>query len=576
MSEEKKELPNGGDLLIKALLAENIRYIFGIPGGQLLTMYDAVYRFGREEGLDSIMFRHEAAAAHACDAWARITGEPSVCFGTVGPGALNLIAGVGCAWSDNIPMVVLVPQCGREVKDKFTLQGGLDQITLYKPVTKYQKHVEEVEEIPDAVQKAFRETCSGKPQPVLLEIQEDALFGTTKKRFKFPEPEKYRFKGRVAGDPKLVEKACDLLLAAKKPLMIAGGGVIRSGAWDEFRELSEYLGIAAGTSVQGIGSIPSTCNTALGSAVTSIISAASQTDFVLACGMKFSWAMGFGSPLFWNKRAKIVQIDIDPTIIGRNRPVEMGIVGDCKLVLQQMLKIIKEKAKKVEEISDWVKSLRAGRESNIKTLIKKGSKDKVPIRPQRMMKDVFEFIDEDAILALDGGDLHLFAMDYIDIFKPRPPRATLTAGVGMGQLGPGLPYAIGAKLALKHMGQPDRQVVCITGDGAFMINIQELETAKRYNLPVICIIGNNRAWGMIKSGQKLFMKKRYIDVDFKDDNFAEIAKAFGCYGERVEDPNEIKPALQRAVDSKLPAVIDIIIDFVTPDNLQLMGQMGVL
>ncbi|MHA1379128.1 MAG: thiamine pyrophosphate-binding protein [Candidatus Helarchaeota archaeon] len=576
MSEEKEEKINGGDLLIKSLLSENIRYIFGIPGGQLLTMYDAIYRFGREEGLDSIMFRHEASAAHACDAWARITGNPSVCFGTVGPGALNLIAGVGCAWSDNIPMIVLVPQCNKAVRDKFTLQGGLDQITMYKPVTKYQKHVDDIEEIPDAVQKAFRTTTAGRPQPVLLEIQEDALFAKTSEKFQLVDPEKYRYKGRIAGDPELVEQACDLLLKAEKPLMIAGGGVIRSEAWPEFQELSEYLGIAAGTTVQGIGAIPSTSNTALGSAVTSMISPLSQADLCLVVGMKFSWAMGFGAEPFWSKNMKIIHIDIDPTIIGRNRPVDIGIVGDAKKVLQQMLKVIKAKVKKVPDTNDWVKSLRAARESNIKTLIKKASKDKIPMRPQRMLKEVFEFIDDDAILALDGGDLHVFAMDYIDVFKPRPPRSTLTAGVGMGQLGPGLPYAIGAKLALKHLGQPDRQVVCITGDGAFMINIQELETARRYNLPIICVIGNNRAWGMIKSGQKLLLKKRYIDVDFQDDNFAEIAKAFGCYGERVEDPSQIKAALQRAVDSKLPAVIDVIIDFATPDGTQLMAQIGVL
>ncbi|MFX0139229.1 MAG: thiamine pyrophosphate-binding protein [Candidatus Hodarchaeota archaeon] len=576
MSEEKKETMNGGDLLIKALLAENVRYIFGIPGGQLLTMYDAVYRFGREEGLDSLMFQHEAGAAHACDAWARVTGFPAVCFGTVGPGALNLIAGVGAAWGDNIPMVVLVPQCGKAVKDRFTLQGGLDQITMYKPVTKYQKHVEDTEDIPDAVKKAFRETISGRPRPVFLEIQEDALFGKTDKKFIFPNPESYRFMGRIAGDPNLIEQACELILKAEKPLMIAGGGVIRSEAWPEFQELSEYLGIAAGTTIQGIGSIPITSETALGSAVTSMMQAITQTDVVLALGMKFSWAMGFGAEPFWNKKTKVIHVDIDPTIIGRNRPVDIGIVGDCKLVLQQMLKIIKQKAKKIETTSDWVKSLRAARESNVKTLIKKASKEKTPMRPQSMLKKVFEFIDEDAILALDGGDLHVFAMEYIDIFKPRPPRATLTAGVGMGQLGTAIPYAIGAKLAANHLGQPDRQVVTITGDGAFMINVQELATAKRYNLPIICVVGNNSAWGMIKSGQKLLMKKRFIDVDFEDVNYAEIAKGFGCYGERITDPNEIKPALQRALDSKLPAVLDIIIAFETPEALTLMAQMGVL
>ncbi|NVM04634.1 MAG: thiamine pyrophosphate-binding protein, partial [Candidatus Helarchaeota archaeon] len=190
-------------------------------------------------------------------------------------------------------------------------------------------------------------------------------------------------------------------------------------------------------------------------------------------------------------------------------------------------------------------------------------------------KEVLEFIDEDAIIIIDGGDLAVAAGMFLEAFKPRPPRSTLMAS-GMGTLGVGVPYAIGARFATNHLGQPDRQIICIAGDGSFMINIQDLETAKRYNLPFVCVIGNNSAWGMIKSGQKLMMRKRYIDVDFGDTNFAEIAKGFGCYGERITDPNEIKPALQRAIDSKLPAVLDVIIDFETPEGTMLMASMGVL
>jgi acetolactate synthase-1/2/3 large subunit len=575
MSKEKKEMLNGGDLFIKSLLAENVRYIFGIPGGQLLSIYDAVYRFGREEGLDSIMFRHEVGAAHASDAWARITGTPGVCFGTVGPGAMNLITGVGTAWSDNIPLVVLVPQVSKPVADKFTLQGGLDQVTMFKPVTKYQKHVDETEDIPDAVRKAFREAVSGRHGPVLLEIPANVLFNKTDRQFPFPAPEEYRFTGRVAGDPNLIEKACELLLNAKKPLMIAGEGVIQSEAWPEFQELSEYLGIAAGATIQAMGAISIKCETGLGASLGVIIQALRDVDVCLALGCKFSFLLAFGAEPLWNKNIKVIHVDIDPGIIGRNRPVEVGIVGDSKLVLQQMLKYVKEKVKKVETVSDWVKSLKTSIASQIKIAVKRASKDKTPMRPMRMVKEVLEFIDEDAIIIIDGGDLAVAAGMFLEAFKPRPPRSTLMAA-GMGTLGVTVPYAIGARLALKHLEQPNRQIISISGDGSFMINIQDLETAKRYNLPFVCVIGNNSTWGMIKSGQKLMMRKRFIDVDFGDTNFAEIAKGFGCYGERITDPNEIKPALQRALDSKLPAVLDVIIDFETPEGTLLMASMGVL
>jgi acetolactate synthase-1/2/3 large subunit len=234
--EEKKKF-TGGDVLIKTLLAENVRYLFGIPGGQILTMYDAVYNWGREEGIDTIMFRHEQAAAHAADAWARVTGTPGVCFGTVGPGALNLVPGVGAAWSDNIPVVVIVAQTNKERHDRMTLQGGLDQVTMFRPVTKYQKSIHDVGKIPDAVQKCFREALSGRRGPVLLEIFEDAFLEKTD-QLKVLDPSKYRFMAQVAGDHKAIDQAISLLLEAKKPVIIAGGGTIAAEASQKLTKIA--------------------------------------------------------------------------------------------------------------------------------------------------------------------------------------------------------------------------------------------------------------------------------------------------------------------------------------------------
>ncbi len=571
MAQQEKKKINGGDVLIKCLLEEDVKYLMGIPGGQFLPMYDAIYRWGKEKGIQTVMFRHEQAAAHAADAYARVTNKPGVCFGTVGPGALHLVPGIGTAWSDNIPIIAIVPQVSSKFDDSFTLQGNLDQITMFKPITKFQRSIRDVEKIPDAVQKCFREAMGGRPRPVLLEIYEDALSGTIEED-KLPifSKDRYRALGRVGVDPELVKKSLELLLTAQKPLILAGGGIMRAEGWNELKEFAEYLQIPVITTVMGTGTMDVKSKCYLGASIAGAgLQAAPQTDVILALGVKFSFALAHGQEPFWKNSQKMIQVDIDPSIIGRAKPVTMGIVGDCKLFLKQILEEAK-KAKKVEK-RDWLESLIPIRQKAVQTLIKKGSKDKVPIPPQRLVKDVLEFIDDDAILIMDGGDLACYVQEQADIYKARKPLSTLSA-IGMGHLGTAVPYGIGAKL-----GQPNKQVVAIAGDGAFMINIQDLETAVRLGLKnLIYVIGNNSAWGMIKSGQKLLFGKRFIDVDFPPFDFGKCAQGFGCYGETVTEPKDIKPALERAKNSGKPAVIDVKIDFDTPDATKLMGSMGVL
>ncbi|MHA1143857.1 MAG: thiamine pyrophosphate-binding protein [Candidatus Helarchaeota archaeon] len=565
----EKKVYNGGDVLIKALLAENVRYLFGVPGGQILNMYDAIYKWGREEGIDTIMFRHEQGAAHAADAWGRVTGTPGVCFGTVGPGALHLVPGVGAAWSDNIPVVAIVPQVSKEKADRMTLQGDLDQVTMFKPITKFQKSIDEIEKIPDAVQKCFREALSGRPRPVLLEIAEDAFLAKTED-LNIVEPNKYRFTGRIGGDPELVKKAVDLLLAAKKPLLVGGGGINMGFAEKKFTELASLLNCPVATSVMGVGSILNN-DLNVGASLTSsgVARAMTTADVILVIGCKISYTLGFGDPPLWNPEAKVIQVDIDPGIIGKSRPVDVGIVGDASLVIEQIIKEIGNRKSSADD--SWLKSLQDAKNAAFQAITKKALKERTPMRPERMIKEVFEFMNDDAILIIDGGDIAVFAMEQVGMQKVRPPRSTLNS-IGMGHLGTGIPYAIGAKLA-----HPERQVITIQGDGSFLMNVQDLATAVQYELPIICCVGNNCAWGMIKSGQKLFMKKRYIDVEFCEEfNYAEIAKGFGCHGESVSDPAEIKNALKRAVESKKPSVIEVRTDNSIPDGTKLMGSMGLL
>jgi len=570
MTEEKKMI-NGGDVLIKCLLQENVKYMFGIPGGQFLNVYDAIYKWGKESGIETVLFRHEAAAAHAADAWARVTNTPGICFGTVGPGALNLMAGVGAAWADNIPVIAIVPQVNSKFQDSFTLQGNLDQITMYKPITKYQKTVRKLEYIPDAVHKVFREATSNRHQPVLLEIFEDAfLEEIEEKRVEILEVERYRAITNPSISSDLIKKALDLLINAEKPLIISGGGIARAEAWNELKELAEYMQIPVITSVMGIGTLTNKSKCLIGASVAGpSLRVAPEADVILALGCKFSFTLAHGEEPFWKNTQKLIQVDIDSSIIGRAKPLTLGIVGDAKQFLIQSI----EEVKKIDKIERrvWLEELVTVRQSTQEKINKKIMKDKTPIIPKRMIKEILEDIDEDAILILDGGDISTSTVEQIDWYKDRTPLSTLIA-VGMGQLGTAIPYGIGAKLA-----KPDKQVVAIAGDGAFMINIQDLETAVRLELKnLIYIVANNCAWGMIKSGQKLFMGKRYIDVDLPEFDFAKCAESFGCYGEVVTDPNEIKPAFERAKNAGKPAVLDVKIGFNTPDTTKLMGSMGIL
>ena len=570
--EEKKNVINGGDVLVKAFLEEDIKYMFGIIGGQFLAMFDAIYNWGREKGIDTVMFRHEQAAAHAADAWARVTNKPGVCFGTVGPGATHLVPGVGAAWSDNIPMIVLVPQVNSKYADSFTLQGNLDQVTMFKPLTKYQKSIRTIEEIPNAVQKVFREATGGRPRPVLLEIYEDA-FLSEKDESEIPiiSPDQYRCFEKPAVSNELIKKALNMLLKAEKPLIVSGGGVSRSEGWNELQEFAEYLKIPVMTTIMGIGTISNKSDSFLGTTINGPgLKAGPEADVVLALGCKFTYIMAHGEEPFWSNSQKLIQIDIDPSIIGRAKPISLGIVSDCKQFLTQILEEAKQ-GQKVEQ-RDWLDTLKKTRQDYIDSIMRKATKDKIPITPQRLVKEVLEFMDEDAIFISDGGDITCFSVEQIDFYKPRPPLSYLQA-VGMGHLGTSVGYGIGAKLA-----KPEKQVLSISGDGSFMINIQDLETAVRLGLKnLIFVIANNSAWGMLKSGQKMYVSKHFIDVDLPDFDFAKCAEGFGCYGEVVTDPNEIKPALERAKNSGKPAVIDIkTIWGQIPDATKLMGSMGIL
>jgi len=560
----------GGEVLKRYLVQENVRYVFGVPGDQLYPILDAIYK---DERIDFITMRHEAAAAHAADAWARVTGEPGVCLGTVGPGAANLIGGVYPAFADSIPMIVITAQnqSWRSYPDHGSMQA-LNQLSLFKAVTKWNALISHWNRIPELTQQAFSIATSGKPGPVHLDFPSDVLFQTGDERdVKVVPPWSYRATERPVGDPSLIDQAAMMLVKAKLPLIHAGGGVLRSGASKELIELAEYLQAPVTTSTSGRSAIPEDHPFCLipSSPGTGALVAQVEADVVLLIGGRLGDLEMWGQPpMAWSdpSQQKFIQIDISGDMIGLNRQVDVGIVGDARSTLRVLLETIKKytpRRKEHKPLQDY---------KQVEKMWLEGFKemsqaDSVPIHPLRLIREVREFFPRDAITVVDGGNTAVWCFYLNRVYEPN---TYLSCASGdSGHLGAGIPYAIAAKLAV-----PSKQVYCITGDGSFGFNIQELETASRLKLPVIFIVANDLAWGMIKSGQTLAYSKRYVGVDLSNIRYDKVAQAMNCYGERVVAPSEIKPALQRAVNSGLPAVLDVEIDRdVIPPDFEVLAAV---
>ncbi|KKM22486.1 hypothetical protein LCGC14_1624860 [marine sediment metagenome] len=561
---------NGGDLIIKCLLKEGVSKLFGIIGGELTRIYDAIERWGRKEGIDTIMVRHEQAGGHMADAWARATGELGVCLGTAGPGVSHLIPAVAAAKADSIPMLIIGAQIARMFDNTGILQGGLDQMNLMKHITKLQVSVEFPYEIPQAVQRCIKTAMTGRRGPVYLELRETALVRDANETDlkKIIDPENYRTFFRPSGNSKLIIDVIEALKNAKKPLIIAGGGTIASEASEDLIKISEKYNIPALTTVMGIGSISIEQETYAGSYpfANTFRRAASEADLILAFGCKWDYTVFFGMAPLWNQNQKVIQVDIDPKEIGKNRPIEIGIIGDVKAVINQLLiKMEKRLPKeKVIEWFEWNGYLQDARKLDDHIIKKLLISTKTPMKPERFVIEILQNIPLETQLVIDGGDIAFFTYSLISNFQ-RAPRSVFTS-IGMGHLGVGICYAIAVKLA-----KPNKYVVCISGDGSFLFNVQELETAVRLNIPIIIFIANNCAWGMLKTYQKNQFNKRYCDVDFPTINYAEIARGFGCYGEKIENPDDIKHAMKRAIDSKKPAVIDVTVAFESPSAGKFLG-----
>jgi acetolactate synthase I/II/III large subunit len=559
---------SGGEALVRCLLQEGVRCVFGIPGGQLLPFIDAIARVGEPQGLRYVMTRHESAAAHMADAWARVTGEPAVCSGTIGPGAANLVPGVWVAREDSVPMIVITPQIHTHRSYPFRgSQQQLDQHHLFASITKWSAVVQQWERIPELVQRAFRVAVSGRPGPVHLDIPVDVMFETREEdALPIHPPARYRATQGSAAPPNLVNEVARQIVQAQRPVLHPGLGVLRGGAWEPLRSLAEHLKIPVSPTISARGVLSEEHELGLIAVGGGGLFANMGADLVVAVGATF-WELDFwGRPPFWGPAGaqQVIQIDADPTRIGLNRPVDLALVGDAREVLQQLVDAVKELTP-ARESSEWAMRCKTQERESLKALEPALRTEATPIHPLRLIGEVRRFFGPETILVVDGGNIAVWAAMGTRVGGPRQ----FLGAHHTGHLGVGLPFALGAKMA-----HPDRPVVVLHGDGSFMLSCHELETAARLELPVIDVIGNDRAWGMIKAGQAKAFGERFCGVDFTDVRYDLLAQAMGCHGERVTVPEEIHPALDRAVASGKPAVLDVYLDATANLNPPLLDLLN--
>ncbi len=535
---------SGAKAIVTALEKENVEVIFGIPGGASIPLYDELY----DSNIRHILTRHEQGAAHAADGYARASGKVGVCSATSGPGATNLTTGIATAYMDSSPIIALTGQVARVFIGKDAFQET-DVIGITMPITKHNFQLRSVEEIPEVIKKAFHIAKTGRPGPVLIDIPKDIQELEGEVEWK-DEVEIPGYKPTLRGHPRQIKEAARLILEAERPVIIAGGGVIISGASQELLQLAELINAPVTTTLMGKGSFPEYHPLALGvlgmHGRKTANYAVTESDLIIAIGMRFS-DRSTGMVSCFAPEAKIIHIDIDPAEIGKNVKADIPVVGDAKLVLQDLIKTLKEMIKGgktkawIEKIEKWKKEFTV-----------KMDYDDVPLKPHRVIKEIMDFLGEDDIVATEVGQCQMWAHHYLGRSKPR----TFISSGGLGTMGFGFPAAIGAKVA-----RPEAKVIDIAGDGSFLMNIQELATAVENNINVVVAVFDNRYLGMVRQWQELFYDRRYSAVDLGNSpDFVKVAEAFGAFGIRVEKPEEIKPALEEAFDSGKPAVIDFIIE----------------
>jgi acetolactate synthase-1/2/3 large subunit len=529
---------SGGQLVAKTLRQAGVSTIFTLCGVHIVDIYNGCI----DEGIRIIDVRHEQTAAHAAEAWSRLTGIPGVAVVTAGPGLTDAVTGVANAFRNQTPMLLIGGQAPR----KQLLKGGLqelDHLSLMKPITKSSISISDTERIPELMTLAMREAYSGRPGPSFIEIPMDVLDAVVE-REQVVFPINFRSPGRQYGDPALIQEAAELLERAERPVILAGGQVWHCRGEEELAAFVEMSGIPTYLNGAARGCLSGACSFFL---IRSRRHALSRADVVMIMGTPMDFRLAYGNRIAQN--AKIIQVDLDYSEVGHNRDIHIGIQGDAKAILSQLTAAVSS----MRQDRSWTEELRKMET----TLLEKDrsflDSDATPIHPLRLAREIRDFMAEDAVFIADGGDVVTMSAS---ILTPGLPGRWLDPGP-LGTLGVGTPFAIAAKAAL-----PGTEVVVLFGDGAFGLTGFDYDTLIRFDMPIIGVVANNSAWNQVRYGQM----ERYGRVRGEAANrltplrYDRIVEAMGGYGEQVIEPNQIRPALERARRSGKPSLINVMVD----------------
>ncbi|HEY3371654.1 MAG TPA: biosynthetic-type acetolactate synthase large subunit [Prolixibacteraceae bacterium] len=549
---------SGSKAVILSLLEEGVDTIFGYPGGAIMPIYDALYDFDQQ--VTHYLTRHEQGAIHAAEGYAGVTGRAGVCFATSGPGATNLITGLADAQIDSIPLVCITGQVSSPLLGTDAFQES-DVISITLPVTKWNFQVTSAEEIPEAIAKAFHIATTGRPGPVLLDISKDAQFGMFD--FEYKKCTKIRsYLPEYPVDPFQVKAAAELINAAKKPLVLFGHGVILGHAEEELKEFIEKTGIPAAWTLLGLSALATDhpLNVGMlgmhGNYGPNIKT--NEADLIISVGMRFDDRVT-GKVAAYARQAKIIHLEIDPAEIHKIIKADVPILGSAKKSLRMLIDNVNKNSHQA-----WLKEFRDCDQIEIEKVI---TKDIYPTQTGLTMGEVIRIASEktnhNAILVTDVGQHQMIASRY---FKFNQTRSNITSG-GLGTMGFAVPAAMGAKI-----GQPDRVVFAVAGDGGFQMTIQELGTISQYELDIKIIVLNNNFLGMVRQWQQLFFEKRYSFTELKNPDFVGIAKAYGLASQKVTSRDQLEDAVQAMLDHKGPFVLEVVVE--KEDNVFPMVPTG--
>ncbi len=528
----------GAEILVKALQAENVKYIWGYPGGAVLHIYDAFYK---QDTIQHVLVRHEQAAVHAADGYARATGDVGVALVTSGPGATNAVTGIATAYMDSIPMVIITGQVPTAAIGLDAFQE-CDTVGITRPIVKHNFLVKDVRDLAMVMKKAFHIARSGRPGPVVVDIPKDVSFNKTPYAGYPASVEMRSYNPVRKGHGGQIRKALQLLLAAKRPYIYTGGGVLLSNATAELRALVDMLGYPVTNTLMGLGAYPASDRKFLGMlgmhGTIEANNAMQNCDVLLAIGARFDDRV-IGNPKhFAQNERKIIHIDIDPSSISKRVKVDIPIVGDVKEVLNELIAMIKESPVKPDAnaLGGWWESIEGWRKRECLAYNKGDGK---VIKPQYVVETLWNMTkDVDTYITSDVGQHQMWAAQY---YRFDEPRRWINSG-GLGTMGVGIPYAMGIKLA-----KPDSEVFCITGEGSVQMCTQELSTCLQYNTPIKIVSLNNRYLGMVRQWQEVEYEGRYSH-SYMDalPNFVKLAEAYGHVGMLIEDAKDVEPALREA------------------------------